>query len=140
MVCHNDRGEFIAASAMIIPNITEPETLEGMACLEVLALAEDCGIRKIIVASDCLNIVRNISEMPLCTYVMILKDIQERAKSFDYVRFAHEGSRECNREADRLAKYVCSLEVGRHVWLGSPAELLLYAPFSSCCDSMSTAC
>ena len=114
MVCHNDRGEFIAASAMIIPNITEPETLEGMACLEALALAEDCGIRKIIVASDCLNIVRNISEMPLCTYVMILKDIQERAKSFDYVRFAHEG-RECNREADRLVKYACSLEDGRHV-------------------------
>jgi ribonuclease HI len=123
VVCRNDRGEFIAASAMIIPNITEPETLEGMACLEALALAEDCGIRKIIVASDCLNIVRNISEMPLCTYVMILKDIQERAKSFDYVRFAHEG-RECNREADRLVKYACSLEDGRHVWLGSPPVFL----------------
>ena len=58
MVCRNDRGEFIAASAMVIPNITEPETLKGMACLEALALAEDCGIRRIIVASDCLNMCR----------------------------------------------------------------------------------
>jgi ribonuclease HI len=87
---------------MVIPNITEPKTLEGMACLEALALAEDCGIQRIIVASDCLIIVRNINEMPLCAYVMILKDIQERAKSFDYVCFAHEG-RESNTEADRLA-------------------------------------
>jgi ribonuclease HI len=60
---------------MVIPNITKPETLEGMACLEALALAEDCGIQRIIVASDCLNIVSNINEMPLCAYVMILKDI-----------------------------------------------------------------
>jgi pyridoxal/pyridoxine/pyridoxamine kinase len=35
---------------MVIPNITELETLEGMACYEALALAEDCGIRRIIVA------------------------------------------------------------------------------------------
>jgi hypothetical protein len=90
-----------------------------MDCLEALVLVEDCGIRRITVASDRLNIVRNINEMPLCAYVMILKDIQERAKSFDCVQFAHEG-RECNREADYLAKYACSLGAGRHVWLGSP--------------------
>ena len=65
----------------------------------------------------------NINEMPLCAYVMILKDIQEREKSFDYVRFAHEG-RECNREADCLAKYACSLGAGRHVWLSSPPVIL----------------
>ena len=44
MVCRNDGVELIAASAMVIPNITELETLEGMACLKALALAEDCDI------------------------------------------------------------------------------------------------
>jgi len=39
------------------------------------------------------------------------------------VRFAREG-RECNREADRLAKYACSLGAGRHVRLGSPPIFL----------------
>jgi hypothetical protein len=29
-----------------MPNITDPETLEAMACMEVLALAEECGIKK----------------------------------------------------------------------------------------------
>jgi site-specific DNA-adenine methylase len=67
--------------------------------------------------------VNNINEMLLCAYVMILKDIHEMAKSFVYVCFAHEG-RECNREADRLAKYAYSLGAGRHVWLSSPHVFL----------------
>jgi hypothetical protein len=40
-----DQGGFIAASAMVIPHITNSKTLEAMACSEALALAEDCGIR-----------------------------------------------------------------------------------------------
>ena len=59
-VCRNNQGDFIAASAMVIPNITDPETLEALACLEALALAEDCGIRKMLVASDCLSVIKNI--------------------------------------------------------------------------------
>lgn len=32
----DDQGYLIAASALVIPNITEPETLEGMTCVEAL--------------------------------------------------------------------------------------------------------
>ena len=60
VVCRNNQGDFIAASAMVVPNITDPETLEALACLEALALAEDCGIRKMLVASDCLSVIKNI--------------------------------------------------------------------------------
>ncbi|TVT96688.1 hypothetical protein EJB05_58087, partial [Eragrostis curvula] len=56
-ICKSDNGDFIAASFMIVPNITEPETLEAMACLEALALAEDCNIRRMIVASDCRSVI-----------------------------------------------------------------------------------
>jgi ribonuclease HI len=52
---------------MVVPNITDLETLEALACLEALALAEDCGIRKMLVASDCLNVVKNIKELPRCS-------------------------------------------------------------------------
>ncbi|RCV18497.1 hypothetical protein SETIT_3G305600v2 [Setaria italica] len=78
VVCRENNGEFVAASAMTVPNVTDPETLEAMACLEALALAEDCAIRKMIVASDCLNVVRNIKEMP---------------RSFECAKFAHEAGR-----------------------------------------------
>jgi hypothetical protein len=46
-----------------IEHIIEPETLEAMACMEALALAEDYGIKKMIVALDCLSVVKNIKEM-----------------------------------------------------------------------------
>jgi len=118
-VCRGNQGEFIAASAMVIPNIIEPETLEVMACLEALALAQDCAIRRIKVASDCLGVVKNIMEMNRCAYMMILQDIHQRSKTFDCVRFAHEG-RDFNKEAYYLAKHACQFGAGRHVWLGSP--------------------
>lgn len=57
-ICRGDQGDFIAASVMVIPNIIDPETMEGMACLEALALAEDCGVRRMTVASDCLNVIK----------------------------------------------------------------------------------
>jgi hypothetical protein len=53
-VCQSSQGHFVAASAMVVPNITNPEILEAMACLEALALAEDCGVYRLIVASDCI--------------------------------------------------------------------------------------
>ena len=55
-VCQGSNGDFVAASAMNITNVTDPETLEDMACLEALALAEDCAIKKMIVVSDCSNV------------------------------------------------------------------------------------
>ena len=45
-VCQGSNGDFVAASAMNITNVTDPETLEDMACLEALALAEDCAPKK----------------------------------------------------------------------------------------------
>ena len=118
-VCRGNQGEFIAASAMVIPNITEPETLEAMACLEALALAQDCAIRRIKVASDCLGVVKNIKEMTRWAYMMILQDIHRRSKTFDCVRFAHEG-RDFNRKAHYLTKHACQFGAGRHVRLGFP--------------------
>ena len=78
-----------------------------------------CGVCRPIVASDCLNVINNIKEMARCAYIMILPDIYQTSKSFDCVRFTHKG-KEFNRDAYYLAKYVCSLETGRHIWLGSP--------------------
>ena len=123
IVCHTNQGGFIAASAMVIPHITDPKTLEAMACSEALALAEDCGIRSFVVASDCLNVVKNVREMPRCSYMMILQDIHQRSKSFSFVRFAHEG-RNFNREAHMLAKSTCTLSSGRYIWLESPPVLV----------------
>jgi len=118
-----DKGGFIAASALVIPNIIEPETLGAMACEQALALAKDCGIRKMTVASDCQNVIRNIKEMTTCSYIIIIQSIDVMLKSFDYVCFTHEG-RESNREAHYLAKYSCTFGPRRHILLGYPHDFL----------------
>ena len=82
-VCRDNQGAFIACSALVVQNVSDPETLEAMACLEALALAEDCRINKVLVASDCLNVINNINVMPRCVYMMVLQDIHQRSKSFD---------------------------------------------------------
>jgi hypothetical protein len=66
-VCRNNQGNFVAASAMVIPNITDPETLKALAYLEALALGEDCRIHELLVASHCLNVVKIIKEIPRCS-------------------------------------------------------------------------
>jgi hypothetical protein len=108
VICRDNHGNFTAASALTIPNINDPETLQAMACVEALALAEDCGIKNLIVTSDCLNVIKNIKETTRCPYMMMLLDLKVRSKCFDYVRLAHEG-RESYREAHCLAKHACTL-------------------------------
>jgi hypothetical protein len=122
-ICKDVKGVFIPACVRIIPHITDPETQESIACYEALALAEDCCIRKMKAASVCLRVINNINEIPRSPYMMILQEIPERSKSFDFVRFVHEG-RDCNREVHRLAKHACNLEYGQHVWLVSPPVIL----------------
>jgi ribonuclease HI len=110
-ICRDDHEKFVVVSVRVIPRITEPEALEAIACSEALTLAEDIGIDKMNVVSDCLNVIRNIDEMSRCPYMMFLQEIHEKTKAFDCVQFVHEG-RECNREAHVLAKYACTLRVG----------------------------
>ena len=123
LVCQNGQESFVAVSVLVCPPVNDAETVEAIACAEALALAEDCGIRKVKVASDCLNVIKNIMENSRCSYMIILRDIQERAKTFDYVQFAHKG-RDANMEAHNLAKVACTFKDGRHVWLTSPPEFL----------------
>ena len=69
-VCCNDQGMFVAASATVYP-LADVETLEAIACVEALALIEDCGIRKVKAALDCLSVIKNIRDKPRCSYMMI---------------------------------------------------------------------
>ena len=43
-VCRGTHGLFLGSSALVIPGIWDPATLEAMACREGIALAEDLNI------------------------------------------------------------------------------------------------
>lgn len=76
------------------------------------------GLRQICVASDCLNVINNIQEVPpSCECMMILQGIEEKEKVFDRLQLVHEG-RESNSEAHNLAKFASTLEPGHHLCSG----------------------
>jgi hypothetical protein len=61
-VARSDQGVFLGASTRVLPGKTEAETLEAMACREAVDLARDIGAQKVLVASDCRNVVANLEQ------------------------------------------------------------------------------
>ena len=60
VVARGEAGNFLGASALVMEGITDPEMAEAMACREGMALASDLVLQKFKLASDCLNVVRNL--------------------------------------------------------------------------------
>ena len=83
---------------MSFSGISDPETLEAMACREGLALASDLLLQRIRVASDCVNAIRSIQDKSMGKYGQITKEIRATSEQFAKVEFVHE-RRESNLDA-----------------------------------------
>jgi len=59
-VARDISGFFLGASTVVFTGVSDPETLEILACREGLALASDLLISKARVASDCVNAVNSL--------------------------------------------------------------------------------
>ena len=70
----------------------------GSTCNEALSLALDNNLSRCLIATDCLEVIRNLEEKSLCPYSAILNEIQLRKNIVGEVHFKHE-SRKCNGEA-----------------------------------------
>jgi ribonuclease HI len=60
-LCRNHDGVYLGALAIVYEEISNPSTLEVLACREALALAEDLWL-EIYVVSDCSMVVFDIKE------------------------------------------------------------------------------
>jgi len=47
--CRDNDGTYLGASAVVFVGITDPATLEALACREALALAEDLALERLFV-------------------------------------------------------------------------------------------
>jgi ribonuclease HI len=81
-VARNEAGVFLGASSVTMEGITDSETMEILACREGLALANDLSLRRVQMASDCINAVRSFSGPTLGIYGHIIKEIMAVATSF----------------------------------------------------------
>ena len=57
--------------------ISDPETAEVMACREGLALASDLMLRKVRIATDCENAVRNMRGPGMGYHGHIIRELKE---------------------------------------------------------------
>jgi hypothetical protein len=92
----------------------DPGCLEALACREALALAADLLVERITVASDCLDVIKELHGQHLGAYSHILLEMKETVEHRGGASFHHEGRR-CNIEAHLLARYASSLVAGRQV-------------------------
>ena len=120
-VARDETGMFLGASALVVEGITSPEVAEAMACREGLALASDLDLQKIRIATDCVNVVKNIYGQGMGLYGHIVMEIKAGAARFVDAQFVHE-SRSSNGDAHRLARSLIYEAVGRHVWLLAPPD------------------
>ena len=118
-IARDERGSFQGASVLVMEGVLSPETAEAMACREGLALAKDLALQKILIATDCANVVRSIQGPGMGTYGHITREIKAGVATFMEAEVIHE-SRKLNGEARSLAKSSIYNSVGRHVWLLSP--------------------
>jgi hypothetical protein len=117
-VCRDGNGLFLGASALAVPGISDPATLEAISCREGLSLAF------VSVASDCLEVLNAIRDRSKCSYYFILREISQRRSEFTQVKFCHE-KRCYNFHAHNLARWSISLDHGRHLWLLNSPDITI---------------
>ena len=120
-VCRDEAGYYLGASALVIEGVTDPTSLQALACREALCLAEDLNIRSFVTASDCKQVVADIDQSARGRYGAIISEIKLKAATFQCI-FTFEG-RATNYEAHSLARFSLRRGPGRHLWLGQPHDL-----------------
>ena len=106
---------------MVFRGITDPSTLEALACREALALSLDLSLTRVVAACDCKAVVQEIKTDTEGKYSAIIKDITERSMEFRSCEIIFEGH-SLNFYAHNLGKFSLSLEGGYHLWLVSPHD------------------
>jgi hypothetical protein len=88
-------------------------------------LATDLQLRHLVIASNCLQVIKNLKEEFVGSYSVIIDEIKAWTKDFTSVVFRHE-NRVSNSEAHCVARSFISASSGRQVWLlDPPADLCI---------------
>jgi ribonuclease HI len=120
-ITRDEAGCFQGASVIVMHGISDPETAEVMACREGLALASDLMPTKVVIATDCENVVRNMRGLGMGCHGHIVREIKEVMAGFENSEIVHE-RRASNVDAHMLDKSSMYESLGRHVWLLSPPD------------------
>ena len=91
-IARDAAGNFLGASALVIRGLSDPETVEAIACKEGLSLASDLMVQHFRLASDNVNVIRGMKEDEIAVHGHIIMEIKARAAFFSTADFVHENS------------------------------------------------
>lgn len=91
MVRRDASGLYLGSSAIRVRDVTDPPSLEALACREALALATDLCLSHVIIASDCQGVVKDIHKQEGGLYASIVREIVATARTINDCTFIFEG-------------------------------------------------
>jgi ribonuclease HI len=105
VVIRNHLGECLAACSELLDEVTVSELAEALVLRRALSLADDEGICKLVVVSDCLSAIQRIQSTAMDRRLVgvVIQDIKEFANNFTNIYFSHV-RRQCNESAHILAR------------------------------------
>jgi ribonuclease HI len=125
VVLRNHLGGFMAGSCHFFPHTTDPERAELEACKRAMLLAKDKGVARIVLETDCMEVVAKLNGKGIDRSVLgpLVEEIKELFLGFDQVLVGHV-RRASNTVAHSLAKEGCSNK-RCFAWLDSPPYFIV---------------
>ena len=122
-ICQESASNFLGSSALVIPYVEDPTTLETIAFREGSALAQDLNLQNFIISSDSKQVITDIAKGNRGRNGAIVSEIKSLAALFNR-NYIFEG-RAIHHEVHNLVKHSLTLGLGRHVWFAQPHDLEL---------------
>ena len=121
-IIRDHTGFFVTGGRWSLQHVEDAATAEGHALRNGLLLAGQVGCNRVIVESDCLEVIQIMKDggNSLGAAAAIYEECSFLCRSFTAVSFSH-CPREANSAADSLAKFV---EVEHATWHGDPPVFL----------------
>jgi ribonuclease HI len=73
---------FLGVSTFVLEGISDPETMEALACRERLSLAMDLNIQRFSLACDSKNVIRSLTGTGMGAHGLVVCEIKARASVF----------------------------------------------------------
>ena len=105
--------------------VSDAERAELLACRRGVILAQEAGVRKLVLETDCMGVVSKLKngELDRSVHGPLVEEIKELLKTFDDRKIMHV-RRSANGVAHTLAKRGCDNKCCNS-WVGSPPSLIV---------------
>jgi ribonuclease HI len=120
-VIRDDRGGFVAGSCCTLPLVADAASAEARALRDGLLLAGQVGCLKLVVKSDCMEVISTMQEgeNSIGAAAAIYEECSFLSRGFSHVIFIH-----CARESNKVAHMLACKAEGPQsiVWLEDPPD------------------